>query len=37
MYDRGAGVRRSPERATTFRKRACDAGYKESCDKPKEA
>jgi hypothetical protein len=37
LYDKGAGVRRAPERAQEFRKRACDYGYTDSCEKPKAA
>jgi TPR repeat protein len=37
MYERGAGVRHDPDRAKEFRKRACDDGHTESCEKPKPA
>ena len=34
MYERGAGVFRSREMAKQYRKKACDAGRKESCEQP---
>jgi uncharacterized protein len=37
MYDRGAGVYRQPAQGTRFRRRACEYGYMEACEKPKAA
>jgi TPR repeat protein len=37
MYEKGAGVYRDTTKAKEFRKQACQAGDKPSCEQPKPA
>ena len=37
LIEKGAGVRRDPERAAAARKKACQLGQRDSCVKPKAA